>query len=77
VKKEGEKVRFAVTDNGIGIEPERLTGLKASINNSDGEKGYGLYNVNKRLKLYYGLTDGIEIESEFKKGTKVSFLLDV
>ncbi|MCL2164169.1 MAG: sensor histidine kinase [Oscillospiraceae bacterium] len=77
VKKEGRKVRFTVADNGIGMTPDELSALRNEINFGSGEKGYGLFNVNRRLKLYYDLPDGIEIESEYKKGAKVSFLLEL
>jgi len=76
IKKTGEKLRFSVTDNGIGIKPKVLEELKHEINHGTGEKGYGLFNVNRRLKLYYGLEEGIEIKSEYKKGTEVSFSLE-
>jgi len=77
VKKEKEKIRFTVSDNGIGIKKEVLDKLINDINHGKGEKGYGLYNVNRRLKLYYDLADGITIESEYRKGTKVSFALEL
>jgi len=75
IKKEGENVRFTVSDNGIGMTPQTLETLKHDINHGNGEKGYGLFNVNRRLKLYYDLESGIEIQSEYKKGTTVSFSL--
>ena len=77
IEKEGGKLRFAVADNGIGMKPDVLDALRHEINYGTGEKGYGLFNVNRRLKLFYGLQDGIEIESEYRKGTKVSFVLDL
>ncbi|MCL2843120.1 MAG: sensor histidine kinase [Oscillospiraceae bacterium] len=77
IKKEGEKLRFSVTDTGIGMTPETLETLKHNIHYGTGEQGYGLFNVNRRLKLYYGLQKGIEIKSEYKKGTEVSFTLDL
>ena len=77
VKKEGEKLRFSVTDNGIGMTPETLETLINDINYGNGEKGYGLFNVNRRLKLYYDLAEGIEIKSEYKIGTQVSFVLEI
>ena len=77
IKKDGEKLRFSVLDNGIGMKKDTLNTLLQDINHGKGEKGYGLYNVNKRLKLYYNLTEGIEIRSEYKKGTEVSFTLDL
>lgn len=77
IKKDEGKVRFTVTDNGIGIKKEKLDELKNDINYGNGEKGFGLFNVNRRLKLYYDMPDGIEIESEYGKGTRVSFVLDI
>ena len=36
---------------------------------------YGLYNVHKKLKLYYGeKTHGLQIESEQGKGSSISFI---
>jgi len=77
VKKENEKLRFTVADNGIGMDEDTLMTLMYDINHGNGEKGYGLYNVNRRLTLYYGLSEGLEISSEYKKGTIVSFALEL
>jgi len=78
VLKRDNKVRFSVADNGIGMTEETLAALKTRINNESGdEKGYGLFNINRRLKLYYKLNEGIEIKSEYKKGTEVSYTLDI
>jgi len=77
IKKEGEKLRFTVTDTGLGMTKETLDELIFDINHGSGEKGYGLYNVNRRLKLYYGLSEGIEVKSEYKKGTEVSFVIEL
>jgi len=77
VKKDGDKLKFTVSDNGIGMTKETLDALIYDINHGSGEKGYGLYNVNKRLKLYYDLTEGVEIKSEYRKGTEVGFALSM
>jgi len=77
VQRDNGKIRFTVADTGIGMTPETLKALKYEINNGNGEKGYGLFNVNRRLKLYYGLQDGIEIKSEYRKGTQVSFSIEI
>ena len=37
----------------------------------DGKGGYGLRNVEQRLRLYYGC--GLMIESEYRHGTRISF----
>ncbi len=76
VKKVDGKVRFTVADNGIGMTQDRLAEVKHNLY-TGGEKGYGLFNVNRRLKLYYDLAQGLEIQSEYGKGTEVSFMLDI
>jgi len=77
IKKEHNGIRFTVADTGIGMTRETLEELRYDIDHGNGEKGYGLFNVNRRLKLYYGLSKGIEIRSEYKKGTEVSFELEI
>ena len=72
------KVRFSVRDNGIGMTKEKVRSLKRELrNNASDRKSYGLYSVSRRLELYYGLKEGITIKSEYKKGTEVSFILDI
>jgi two-component system sensor histidine kinase YesM len=77
IKKDANKMRFTVTDDGIGMSDERLAELREDLKSGSGEKGYGLFNVNRRLKLYYGLKEDIDIQSEYGKGTAVSFALDI
>ena len=67
---------FAVEDNGMGMTPERLAEVRTSLQNGapldpDGKGGYGLRNVEQRLRLYYGC--GLTIESEYRHGTRISF----
>jgi two-component system sensor histidine kinase YesM len=76
IRKEDSKIRFTVSDDGIGMTPETLKALKEGLVSGSGEKGYGLFNVSKRLELYYGMYDGLQIESKYEEGTKVSFVLD-
>lgn len=76
-------VSFTVEDNGAGFTEERLGQVRNELRTGaqDSEKlssVYGLYNVNKKLKLYYGdQTDGLIIESEAGKGSKISFTIPV
>lgn len=60
---------FEITDNGVGIDQERLNEILKD--DQSGKKGFGLKNVDERIKLYFGEEYGIEIESEKGKGTKV------
>lgn len=74
---EDNEICFSVEDNGIGIQPDRLELIRSRLENGDGadEVGYGLYNVNKRIQLYYETNRGLTIESTPGKGTVVSFRL--
>jgi two-component system, sensor histidine kinase YesM len=68
---------FSVSDNGIGIQPQRLADIRSQIG-GEGEAEslsdvYGLYNVNRRLRLYYTGETSLSISSEYRKGTTVSF----
>ena len=76
-------VTFVVEDNGAGFTEERLGQVRNELRTGaqDSEKlssVYGLYNVNKKLKLYYGeQTKGLIIESEAGKGSRISFTIPV
>ena len=61
-----------VEDNGAGIEPERLKKMnqQLAVCSFVPEDGYGIYNVNERIKLYFGEDYGLWYESEYGKGTK-------
>lgn len=72
-------IRFTVNDDGAGFTPERLAQVIEEMNNNDKNlekltSVYGVYNVNKKLKLYYGdKTTGLVIKSEQGKGSSISF----
>ena len=74
-------ITFSVTDDGAGFTPERLEEVKNELRNASGDveklsSVYGVYNVNKKLKLYYqDKTDGLVIQSEYKKGSTISFTI--
>ena len=67
--EEQGKTVFEVIDDGCGMDPEKLMQLQNSMNHSEG--GYGLRNVNIRIKLQYGSQYGVHIESERGFGTKI------
>ncbi|MGE7758513.1 cache domain-containing sensor histidine kinase [Peribacillus sp. NPDC097895] len=73
------KLLFSVKDTGIGIEADALHRLNHSLKNMSGEhkNGYGLFNVNERIKLSYGSQYGVEVYSEYKTGTTVMAILPI
>ncbi len=70
---------FTVDDDGIGISAERLKDIETQIGGNADISAvndvYGLYNVSKRLALYYNNKASLEISSVYKEGTSVSFRL--
>lgn len=69
--------RLIVTDDGMGMDSERLNEITRGLSNKAPEdaKIYGLYNVNERIRLFYGEEYGISIESEYDRGTTVTIRL--
>ena len=68
-----QNMLFVVEDNGIGMTKETLLKLKKSLSadHPSENAGYGIFNVNRRIKLFYGI-EGLSIESEYGRGTKLS-----
>ena len=72
-EKEGDIIHLAVRDNGIGMEEEELEELCNEIIRpcKETEKGFGLANVNERIRMYFGADYGMTIQSKKGKGTLV------
>lgn len=66
----GKNICFEVIDNGKGMEEDRIREIFEENFESD-QKGYGVRNVHKRIKLYFGQDYGVEIFSKTASGTKV------
>lgn len=60
--QEDDEIRITIHDNGVGIED--LSRL---------ESGYGVRNVKERIRLYYGESYQVSIESALGQGTTVFF----
>lgn len=80
VKRKGEDENLIeVEDDGIGFTPEKLAQLRAELEDDSGdiklESGFGIGNVNKRIRLYYGKQYGLSVESEYSTGTRVTLII--
>lgn len=64
---------FCVEDDGIGMDEGTLHSLNNSLmEGATGERfGIGLRNVNERIRLHYGKTFGLRVQSELHIGTRV------
>jgi two-component system sensor histidine kinase YesM len=78
-QKNENEILLQVEDDGIGFTPEKLAQVQAELNDGSGEirleRGFGIDNVNKRIKLYYGKQYGLSIESEHNTGTRVALVI--
>ncbi len=70
-------VKLCVEDNGLGIEEEKLLSMNAGLmeGKSEQKEGYGIYNVNERIKLYYGDEYGLMFESKFGEWTRATIII--
>ncbi len=77
-KEDNGYLEFSVKDTGCGMTPEQLEALIESMKeekpkvSEGGTGGFGLVNVNMRLRLYYNEPEGLKITSG-PEGTDVRF----
>ncbi|MCR5415926.1 MAG: histidine kinase [Pseudobutyrivibrio sp.] len=68
-------LKILVFDNGVGIKKEDLTKLRGTLTkvpNENAKHGIGMYNINSRIKKYYGEDFGVKIYSKYGFGTIVT-----
>lgn len=71
-------IQFTVHDNGMGMEPGKLKQLRDKIKSNKGSdegRGIGLWNVHERIRLFYGETYGLTIDSSHGIGTTITITL--
>lgn len=74
---QGDEIHFVVQDNGVGMDEKELAKLQSEINKpcQDTEQGFGLANVNERIRMNFGQEYGMRIESARGKGTRVEIVI--
>lgn len=72
-ERDGKLIRFKVEDDGIGMNAEALTHLQEEIRRpcKETDTGFGMANVNERIRMNFGADYGLMIESEEGKETRV------
>lgn len=73
-RKNGNAV-LQVIDNGVGMDQETLDHIYEKHKVNYQSNGVGVYNVQKRLQLYYGSEYGITYESEKGVGTTATITI--
>jgi len=74
---EENNVVFNIWDDGIGMDAQKLCELREYLENVDMEdmKSIGLKNVNDRVRLYFGNSYGIAIDSSQGQWTRVKLAI--
>ena len=66
VYEDNDYLYYEVSDNGVGFDPTKKTNPTKKMS------GYGFKNVDERIKLEYGQTSGVIVNSIINKGTVVT-----
>lgn len=73
VYEEEDGIAVEISDDGAGMLREKIRQIVEEEALPEGHStGIGFSNVVKRLRLFYGVEDVIEIESEEGKGTTIT-----
>ena len=75
----GNQMVFQISDNGAGMPPTQLEKLRRDLDQEDSQEraGFGLANVNERIKMIYGEQYGVDVVSAMGEGTTVIISLSV
>lgn len=70
-RPEGGDVLLQVTDDGVGMKPERLEHLRQALDREE-RVGFGLSTVHERIRLLFGPQYGLSLSSRAGVGTTVT-----
>jgi two-component system, sensor histidine kinase YesM len=80
VFQKNDTLFLSVKDTGIGIPEDQVKEMNGFLSDNDltdQQHGYGLFNVNERIKLVYGSQYGLSIESLYQEWTFITIHLPV
>ena len=76
-----ETMIFRVRDDGMGMDEERLKDVREIISgelvDQNNPSGFGLCNVDQRIRLNYGAEYGLTIDSEYMRWTEARVVIPV
>jgi two-component system sensor histidine kinase YesM len=86
-KHDGDRLIVIVEDNGIGITQQQLNALRLRLKENrlaeneheyqwqSRKGGIGLLNVHRRIQMVYGDEYGLQIESEWNRGSSITMIM--
>ena len=69
---EDDNLMYIIRDNGAGADQEEITGFLERV--AEGNRGFGIKNVNDRIKLYFGEGFGLSFITSPGNGTTVTVI---
>lgn len=77
-QKSEDQISIQVSDNGVGVESERIKDLgERVVKSSKDGSGSALFNIKERLTALYSQDAQFRVDSESGKGTRVQITLPV
>ncbi|MCR4749040.1 MAG: sensor histidine kinase [Lachnospiraceae bacterium] len=75
--KYDDRIILKVEDDGVGMDEDTLNKLREEMTTpcKDTKTGFGLANVNERIKMHFGPDFGMEIDSQKDKGTVITITI--
>jgi Predicted signal transduction protein with a C-terminal ATPase domain len=67
--REEQDLVYRITDDGVGADESELNALLKKV--GEGNKGFGIKNVDERIKLHFGDEYGIRFRTAVGRGTTV------
>lgn len=78
VSKVSEDLHISIQDDGGGITPEQLSELHEILEREENPSlHYGLYHTQRVIRLLYGKSYGLKIESEVGQGVGITAILPI
>lgn len=74
-RKDERHLMFKVTDNGCGIEEEKLKEICDALGSKESKNGIGMSNIYQRLKLFYGEAVEFDVQSKRNQGTVITIVV--
>lgn len=72
-----ERFILQVSDNGMGMKPERLQQVRHNMQSEEGDGVHlGLHYVARRIALQYGSAGRVQVKSRYGEGTTVEIVIE-
>ncbi len=75
VRRNADTVCLEVSDNGCGMTPEAISQLNRALREGENTEGYGVRNVDRRIRLFFGESYGLHYEANETGGVTVKMTL--